>query len=57
MIILKALEKDRNRRYGSPSDLAADIGRICATSRSRRIPRVLRIASLNTGAAIAWVWP
>jgi serine/threonine protein kinase len=26
-IVLKALEKDRNRRYGSPSELAADIGR------------------------------
>jgi non-specific serine/threonine protein kinase/serine/threonine-protein kinase len=26
-ITLKALEKDRARRYGSPSDLAADIGR------------------------------
>jgi len=26
-IVLKALEKDRSRRYGSPSDLAADIGR------------------------------
>ena len=26
-IALKALEKDRSRRYGSPSDLAADIGR------------------------------
>ena len=26
-IALKALEKDRTRRYGSPSDLAADIGR------------------------------
>jgi eukaryotic-like serine/threonine-protein kinase len=26
-IALKALEKDRARRYGSPSDLAADIGR------------------------------
>ena len=26
-ITLKALEKDRSRRYGSPSDLAADIGR------------------------------
>ena len=26
-IALKALEKDRLRRYGSPSDLAADIGR------------------------------
>jgi serine/threonine protein kinase len=26
-ITLKALEKDRSRRYGSPSDFAADIGR------------------------------
>jgi non-specific serine/threonine protein kinase/serine/threonine-protein kinase len=26
-ITLKALEKERSRRYGSPSDLAADIGR------------------------------
>jgi serine/threonine protein kinase/tetratricopeptide (TPR) repeat protein len=26
-IALKALDKDRSRRYGSPSDLAADIGR------------------------------
>jgi len=26
-IALRALEKDRSRRYGSPSDLAADIGR------------------------------
>ena len=26
-VVLKALEKDRKRRYGSPSDLAADLGR------------------------------
>ena len=26
-IALKALEKERSRRYGSPSDFAADIGR------------------------------
>ena len=26
-VVLKALEKDRNRRYGSPSELAADLGR------------------------------
>jgi eukaryotic-like serine/threonine-protein kinase len=25
-IVMKALEKDRNRRYGTPSELAADIG-------------------------------
>jgi serine/threonine protein kinase len=28
VITLKALEKDRTRRYASPSDLAADIGRL-----------------------------
>ncbi len=27
LIVLKAIEKDRARRYGSPSDFAADIGR------------------------------
>ncbi|HKQ98169.1 MAG TPA: serine/threonine-protein kinase, partial [Candidatus Polarisedimenticolia bacterium] len=27
LITMKALEKDRTRRYGSPSDLAADLGR------------------------------
>jgi len=26
-VVLKALEKDRQRRYGSPSELAADLGR------------------------------
>ena len=26
-VVLKALEKDRKRRYGSPSELAADLGR------------------------------
>ena len=26
-VVLKALEKDRGRRYGSPSELAADLGR------------------------------
>jgi len=26
-IVMKAMEKDRTRRYGSPSDLAADLGR------------------------------
>jgi eukaryotic-like serine/threonine-protein kinase len=30
-IVLKALEKDRNRRYGSPSELAADIRRHLAS--------------------------
>ena len=29
-IVMKALEKDRTRRYGSPAELAADIGRYLA---------------------------
>lgn len=29
-IALKALEKDRNRRYGTPSEIAADLGRYLA---------------------------
>ena len=27
LVVLKAIEKDRDRRYGSPQDLAADVGR------------------------------
>ncbi len=30
-IVMKALEKDRTRRYGSPSELAADVGRYLAS--------------------------
>ena len=40
-IVLKAVEKDRARRYGTPSDLAADIGRYL-----RNEPVVARPASL-----------
>ena len=30
-IVMRALEKDRGRRYGSPSELAADVGRYLAS--------------------------
>ena len=37
-IALKGLEKDRSRRYGSPSDLAADIGRFLRNEAVLAVP-------------------
>jgi len=37
-IALKAVEKDRSRRYGSPSDLAADIGRYLRSEAVLAVP-------------------
>jgi eukaryotic-like serine/threonine-protein kinase len=64
-IALKALEKDRSRRYGSPSDFAADIGRYLrseavlavppsAAYRARKFARRYR-AALITACAFALV--
>jgi len=64
-ITLKALEKNRTRRYGSPSDLAADVGRYLrneavlavppsAVYRARKFARRYR-ASLVTACAFALV--
>jgi serine/threonine protein kinase/tetratricopeptide (TPR) repeat protein len=64
-ITLKALEKERSRRYGSPSDLAADIGRHLnneavlavppsAVYRARKFARRYRTA-LVTSCAFALV--
>jgi tetratricopeptide (TPR) repeat protein len=64
-IALKALEKDRSRRYGSPSDFAADIGRYLnneavlavppsAAYRARKFARHYR-AALATACAFALV--
>ena len=64
-IALKALEKDRSHRYGSPSDLAADIGRHLrnepvlavppsAAYRARKLARRYR-AALATAAALMLV--
>jgi tetratricopeptide (TPR) repeat protein len=62
-IALKALEKDRSRRYGSPADLAADIGRYLknetvqavppsAAYRARKFARRYRAALLITAAFV-----
>ena len=64
-IALKALEKDRSRRYGSPSDFAADIGRYLRNEpvlavppslayRARKFARRYRVA-LATACAFALV--
>jgi tetratricopeptide (TPR) repeat protein len=64
-IALKALEKDRSRRYGSPSDLAADVGRHLRNEpvlavppsvayRARKFARRYR-AALATAAAFVLV--
>jgi len=64
-IALKAIEKDRSRRYGSPSDFAADIGRYLNNEavlavppsvayRVRKFARRYRVA-LATGCAFALV--
>jgi eukaryotic-like serine/threonine-protein kinase len=62
-IALKALEKDRTRRYGSPSDLAADIRRYLrneavlavapsAAYRAQKFARRYRVALATTGAFV-----
>jgi eukaryotic-like serine/threonine-protein kinase len=62
-IALKALEKDRSRRYGSPSDLAADIGRYLrnepvlavppsAAYRARKFARRYRGALITAAAFV-----
>jgi tetratricopeptide (TPR) repeat protein len=58
-IALKALEKDRSRRYGSPSDLAADIGRYLRNEAVLAVPpsaayRARKFARRHrTGVAVA----
>ena len=62
-IALKALEKDRSRRYGSPPDFAADVGRYLkneavlavppsASYRARKFARRYRGALVTAGAFI-----
>ena len=62
-IALKALEKDRSRRYGSPSDFAADIGRYLnneavlavppsAAYRARKFARRYRVALVTACAFV-----
>jgi eukaryotic-like serine/threonine-protein kinase len=62
-ITLKALEKDRRRRYATPSELAADIGRYLrhepvvarTPSTSYRIARYVRRHRLGVAVAAAFV--
>jgi eukaryotic-like serine/threonine-protein kinase len=64
-IVLKALEKDRSRRYGSPAELAADIGRYLRNEAVVAVPPSLAYragkfsrrhrASLATAAAFVVV--
>jgi len=62
-IALKALEKDRSRRYGSPSDFAADIGRYLSNEavlavapsvayRARKFARRYRVALVTACAFV-----
>ena len=57
-IALKALEKDRSRRYGSPSDFAADIGRYLKNEAVLAVPpsaayRARKFARRHRAALIA----
>ncbi|MFL6350746.1 MAG: serine/threonine-protein kinase [Bryobacteraceae bacterium] len=56
-ITLKSLEKDRSRRYASPSELVGDITRYCATSRLPRVPRAPDIGLESTCGGTARAWP
>ncbi len=56
-IALKALEKERSRRYGSPSDFAADIGRYLRNEAVLAVPpsaayRARKFALRNRGALL-----
>jgi eukaryotic-like serine/threonine-protein kinase len=62
-ITMKALEKDRGRRYGSPSELAADIGRYLnhepvvarPASAGYRVQKYVRRHRVGVGVAAALV--
>ena len=52
-VTMKALERDRDRRYGSPSELPRTSNAISRTDRSWRVLPLLLIDSANTFAAMA----
>ncbi|MFQ5717954.1 MAG: tetratricopeptide repeat protein [Acidobacteriota bacterium] len=57
-IVMKAMEKDRSRRYGSPMELAADIGRYLASEPIAARPpsttyRMQKFVRRHTGAVAA----
>ena len=51
---MKALEKDRNRRYETANGFAADVQRYLATSRCRRVRRRRRIGCGSSPARNKW---
>jgi len=53
-IVMKALEKDRTRRYGSPSELAADVGRYLCDQpvAAYRIRKFVRRHKVGVGAGL-----
>jgi non-specific serine/threonine protein kinase/serine/threonine-protein kinase len=55
-IVLKALEKDRARRYATPSELAADIGRYLRHEPVTAQRRASDIASASTCGVIGLEW-
>ena len=60
-IVMKAIEKDRDRRYGSPAELAADVGRFLrhepvlagAPSTAYRVRKFVRRHRFGTATAAA----
>jgi serine/threonine protein kinase len=58
-IAMKALEKDRNRRYGTPSELAADLGRYLNNEpvAARPASASYRLGKYIAGTAWARLWP
>ena len=56
-IVMKCLEKDRNRRYETAGSLAATSSAICTTSRCRPARRRPLIGSANSLAATRRCWP
>jgi non-specific serine/threonine protein kinase/serine/threonine-protein kinase len=55
-IVMKALEKDRSRRYETPNGFAIDIQRIWPTSRCRRVRRRRGIGCGSLRGETAGVW-
>ncbi len=55
-IAMKALEKDRIRRYETASAWRRTCGATCATSRSLPVPRRRGIASVNSHVGVVRPW-
>ena len=56
-IVMKALEKDRTRRYETANGLARDIERTCTTSRWRRARRRRRTGCASSPVSTGRRWP